>query len=118
MLEIRFSVQVLGLHVTQAFGLTRIENDDVCRELFVLANLHYSSYSHLPPFSILKLIGGWIDLFNYAIILSVVRLVTLLILKYVLDHGNDDDERQRHQHRWLTVGIRYCWYQLFIGYMI
>lgn len=93
-LQIRFTVQILSLHVAHAFDFGALCEDHICGEKLIAGDLDYLSDFHLVPFNSYEVLAYGIVDKSLLLVLLPVRLVPLRILKDILYHTHTDNEEE------------------------
>ena len=103
-LEVGLSIQVLGLDVAQALALAALAQHHVRREELIAVHLHDVPYLDLLPGALLEVGGLLIVDESFLRVFLVVALMSLVVLEYVLDHAEHDDDREGEGLRGVPVG--------------
>lgn len=107
MLEVGLTVQVLGFDVGDTFRRGAVQQNQISWEELILLCLDNHTDLEVLPLHLRELTRVRVAHEHLPVVLEVVRLVSLHVLEYILDHGDEDDEAQRHQHHRRPARIRY-----------
>ena len=101
-LKVSFSIKIFSLNVAASLFVTRVEQEQVSRNVLIALNLQNVSHMKLLPLLLDKL--TILKALYLLLVFLCITLMPFIVFVGILDHGYADDDYQGNGHDGLAIG--------------